>query len=82
MLPHDKRRLDRLENVTTGMLSQARMREKRADLRFRRLEQAILELASALRDAGIAPDGIGLSLPSPSALPVPLPPSHDVSSAP
>jgi hypothetical protein len=58
--------IERLGALTRGMLTQAREHRKKTDRRLDAVEQAILELASALRDAGHAPDGLGLSLPSPS----------------
>lgn len=62
----------RLEDMVLRQNRRIQALEGRERLR----EQAILEIASALREAGIGPEGVG-SLPSPSDLPVPASQSAD-----
>lgn len=71
--------LERLRNLTTGMLAQLRMNRKAAEARFEKIEHAILELDAAFRAAGLAgAERVG-SLPSLSVVADPPAPSADVS---
>jgi hypothetical protein len=63
---HERKRLERLDRVTTGILAQARIRDTKLQERCARLEQATLEIAEELREMRAALEGIGISLPSPS----------------
>jgi hypothetical protein len=78
--PHERKQLERLDRVTTGMLTQARLRDKRLHERCDRLEQATLENAEELREMRAALEGIGISLPSPSTVEARISQSSDARS--
>lgn len=76
-----KRQIERLDSLTRGMLFQRRRDQRSVEeamSRMDRIEQATLEIASALREAGITVGEVGSPF---GPAEVPAPPNADVSSA-